>query len=91
MSAALNALAFLLGAAALTCAASAMPAMLRAFRAGVPWWYGGLGWYGGASRHMPDAARPHARKAMKRWFAAMGLFVLAAVAAALASTLGPPP
>jgi hypothetical protein len=44
----LNALAFLLGAAVLTSAASAMPAMLRAFRAGVPWWYGGLGWYGSA-------------------------------------------
>ncbi len=91
MSTLLAAIAFLLGAAALACAVSAMPAMLRASRAGVPWWYGGLGWYGGASRHMPEAARPHARKAMKRWFAAMGLFVLAAVSAALASALGPPP
>lgn len=55
MSTPLNGLAILLGAAALACAVSAMPSMLRAFGAGVPWWHGGLGWYGGASRRMPEA------------------------------------
>jgi hypothetical protein len=85
----LKALAFVLGAAALACAASAMPATRRAFGAGVPWWYGGLGWYGGASRHMPAAARPHARRAMKRWVAAMGLLALAAASAIAAEGLAP--
>lgn len=89
MSTLLNALAFLLGAAALACAVSALPSVLRASRAGVPWWYGGLGWYGAPSRHMPEAARPHARKAMKRWFAAIGLFVLAAAAAIAAAAIAP--
>jgi hypothetical protein len=77
----LTLLAFGLGTAALLCAVSSMPAMLRAFRAGVPFWYGALGWYGAPSRHMPDAARPHARQAMRRWGLAMLFFVLAALAA----------
>ncbi|WP_137180280.1 hypothetical protein [Roseomonas sp. AR75] len=85
MAALLHALAFLLAAAAFGVALSSMPHVLRARRAGVPFWYGGLGWYGAPSRHMPEAARPHARLAMRRWLIATGLFVLAALAGGLAA------
>ncbi len=87
MSGALTALAVVLGTLAFAVAVSAMPAMWRAYRLGVPFWYGGLGWYGAPSRFMPEAARPHARHAMRRWFAAIGLFLLAAAAAIAANVL----
>lgn len=80
MSTLLHGLSLLLSALALFSAASAMPPLFRAFRAGVPWWYGGIGWFGGQSRHMPEEARPHAHKAVKRWAAAIGLLVLAGMA-----------
>jgi membrane-associated phospholipid phosphatase len=83
MATLLHALAFLLAAAAFGVALSSMPHVLRARREGVPFWYGGLGWYGAPSRHVPDAARPHALKAMRRWWTAMALFVLAALMAGL--------
>jgi hypothetical protein len=38
---------------------------------------------------MPAAARPHARRAMKRWVAAMGLLALAAASAIAAEGLAP--
>jgi hypothetical protein len=83
----LSGLAALLGTTALLCAASALPPLFRAFGAGLPWWYGGIGWFGGQSRHMPEAAQPHARKAMQRWLAAMALLVLAGVAGIAAQGL----
>lgn len=87
MSAALDALAILLGALALILAGAALPALWRAWRLGVPVWYGGLGLHGAPSRHVPDAARPHLRHARRRWFAAIGVLALAAVASALGGGL----
>jgi len=83
----LQGLAVLLGAAAFCCAVSALPSVWRGYRAGVSFW-DGVSWIGAPSR-LPDAARPHVRRAITRWLSAIGLFVLAAIAAALAHLLGP--
>ena len=39
--------------------------VVMAWRSGVPITYGGLGWFGAASDKVPDAARPHIRRAWR--------------------------
>lgn len=94
MSTLLNGLAILLGAAGLICAAGAWRALHRALDAGAAFWFVVLGWFFvPATRHMPENARPHARKAFLRWLTALGLLSLAMLARieAIALILRPAP
>lgn len=60
--------------------ARALAAMMRAWQAGLPISYGGLGWFGPSPR-VPEEARPHMREAMRRWSYAVLFLLLFGLAA----------
>lgn len=87
MSALLQGIAVLLGAAVLGLAATALAAGYRAVRiGGSSLLFDGMAWFTRADR-IPAEARPHMRRALARWGLAMLCFALAAAAGALSSTL----
>ncbi len=83
MSAALQALAALLGAAAAGFAVAALVAGWRAVRiGGARLLFNGWDWFVMSDR-VPLAARPHMQATLRRWGCAMGCMLLGGIAAAL--------
>ncbi len=87
MSVVLQAAALLFGIAAAGLMLAALVAGLRAVRlGGRRLLFNGWDWVARPDR-VPAEARPHIRQALRRWLAAAGCMVLAAVAGALAGPL----